>query len=214
MGRRADHSRDDLFNLTAEAIADLLTVVGYRGLNMRAIAAKIGYSVGTLYNLFENFDGMVLFMNGRTLDGLDQALGNAPKTGLPEADLEMLLDAYLTFTNDRPELWDLLFEHRLGGSDTLPGWYQAKVDKVMGRLETALAPLFSGTGQYDLAGTIEKKRSAHILWAGLHGIWFLARTGKLGVVTSDPADDLARNLVETYIAGLRAKLGTTSDTPS
>ncbi len=205
MGRRADHSRADLVDLAATAVGELVTAEGYGGLNMRSVAGKIGYSVGTLYNLFENFDGMVLFVNGRTLDQLDILFAGLEHTGMPETDLDRLLEAYLSFINDRPNLWDLLFEHQAGHAVPLPDWYRLKLDKVMGRLEVALTPLFSNSKRGEFEDSPEQKRSAQVLWAGLHGIWSLARTGKLGMVSSDPADNLSRSLVETYIAGLRAK---------
>ncbi|MCZ6764754.1 MAG: TetR/AcrR family transcriptional regulator [Alphaproteobacteria bacterium] len=206
MARRSDHSREELFERTADAVTALVEAHGYPNLTMRKVAETIGYSVGTLYNLFDNLDDMILTANGRTLDALDTALANAGITGAPEADLAALLDRYLAFTAERPGRWSMLYEHTMKDGDPIPDWYQAKVARVMGRLEAALTPLFAGANQDDIANAIEKKRGAQVLWAGLHGIWSLAQTGKLGIVSTEPAAVLARNLVETYVAGLKTRL--------
>ena len=43
---------------------------GLRALTARSLAAAIGYSPGTLYNLFENLDELALHVNASTLDAL------------------------------------------------------------------------------------------------------------------------------------------------
>jgi len=205
MARRSDHSREELLNLASDAVVDLVESHGFDGLTMRKVADRIGYSVGTLYNVFENLDHMVLTVNGATLDALDLALANTANSGDAGIDIHALLDAYLAFTETHPGRWAMLFQHSMRTGTAIPDWYQAKVTKVMGRLEQALAPLFAGNDQYDLTDAIEKRRSAQVLWASLHGIWSLAQTGKLGVVSREPIAVLARSLVENYVAGLRLR---------
>ena len=107
MARRAEHSRDDLTERAAAAVADIVGEGGYGALTMRNVARRIGYSVGTLYNLFDNLDDMVLGVNGRTLDALDARLAQARITGRPQIDLGELLDIYLTITDAHPKLCDL-----------------------------------------------------------------------------------------------------------
>ena len=54
MGRRADHSRDELFKMAVEAATKIVAKQGVRMLSTRRIAARMGYSAGTLYQLFDN----------------------------------------------------------------------------------------------------------------------------------------------------------------
>ena len=61
MGRRADHSRDELFEMALSAAREIAEEDGLGGLTARRIAAKIGYSAGTLYNLFDDLDDLALY---------------------------------------------------------------------------------------------------------------------------------------------------------
>ena len=85
MGRRSDHSREDLRVLTLEAARRLLCAHGLEGLTARRVAAEIGYTPGTLYNIFENLDDLILHVTAGALDGLGETgRGRAPGRQEPE----------------------------------------------------------------------------------------------------------------------------------
>ena len=201
MARRSDHNREELYQMALTAAREIVVADGHRALTARNVAERIGYSAGTLYNLFANLDELFLHLNGSTLEQLHDDLASLRPSGNPEADLHALLDRYLAFTAAQPQLWALIFEHRLPAGMDLPDWYQGKVDRVLALLEEALSPLFNA-GQ-----EAQKKESARVLWASLHGIWSLAIAGKLGIVTMEPVGAMARTLIRTYLAGLRATTG-------
>jgi hypothetical protein len=90
----------------------------------------------------------------------------------------------------------LLFEHHLPSNAQLPGWYQQKLEGLMGRVEEALAPLFAQGREAD------RQRAARVLWAGVHGITSLSTADKLSVVTTETASRLVEDLVGTYLVGL------------
>ena len=73
MARRSDHSREELYDMALEAARQIAEKEGLRGLKARRIARDIGYTIGTLYNLFEDLDDLIVHLNGRTLDDLYQA---------------------------------------------------------------------------------------------------------------------------------------------
>lgn len=196
MGRRSDHSKEELYELALRAARDIIEADGARGLTARNVADAMGYSPGTLYNLFENLDDLITHLNGRLLDEMGDALAELPVGDDPRENLTRLLHRYLSFIGERANLWVLLFEHTIPGGQ-VPAWYQRKVEKVLGVLEDALGPAFP-------AGDIDgPKRSARVLWASLHGIWSLSSSGKLDVLTSDTATDMAETLIATYVAGLQ-----------
>lgn len=197
MGRRSAHTSEELRELILSAATDLIKAGGLANLSAREIARRIEYSPGTLYNVFDNLDDLVLTIEGRMLDELDCALKNVPDNDDPVAYLQSLAATYLQFTHDNPRLWNLLFEHRLPAGTDLPPSYREKLDGLLIRIEKALAPLMqSSRSDNDL------KRSARVLWAGVHGITSLSTADKLSTVTGEAAAPLVDDLVSTYLSGL------------
>ena len=70
MGRRNDHTRKELKEMAIKAGVELIEEGGFQNFSIRKVAARIGYSAGTLYNVFENSDDLVFHINSVTLDDL------------------------------------------------------------------------------------------------------------------------------------------------
>ncbi len=198
MGRRSSHTAGELRELILEASTALISEGGLASLSAREVARRIGYSPGTLYNVFENLDDLVLTIEGRLIDGLAEELDKVPMTTSPTEQARALGRAYLKYTSEKPKLWNLLFEHHLPAGRSPPAWYQQKIDGLMQRVEAVVAPLMPESDPADVA------RSAQVLWAGVHGITSLATADKLSVVKCDGAGPLVDLLVEAYLAGLKS----------
>jgi AcrR family transcriptional regulator len=196
MGRRSTHTPQQLRELILDAAQDIIEAQGIAGLSAREIARRIGYSPGTIYNMFENLDDVVLNIEARVLDALDQRLAGLLNEGDACTRVTRLALTYLAFTHEKPKLWNLLFEHHMPAGASLPAWYQQKLETLMSRVETALAPEF-GPGQDS-----ERQRASRVLWAGVHGITSLSTADKLSVVTTETANRLIEDLVGTYLSGL------------
>ncbi len=202
MGRRSDHSRAEIRHMALAAAQRRLEAGGLAALTARKVADDIGYAVGTLYNLFENLDMLIVHVNGATLDLLHDELAPTVTGKDPEGDLAAMLAAYLRFLEHRAHLWGALFEHRRAADTApLPDWYLEKVARVMGVLESALHPLFPAG---DAAGC---SQAARVLWASLHGICSLGETGKLPVISASSVENMAYSLIDNYLAGLRVLQG-------
>ena len=134
----------------------------------------------------------------RVVVGLDARLSSVLADGNPSDRVGRLAQAYLSFTHEKPRLWNLLFEHHMPAKAQLPPWYQQKLEGLMGRVEEAIAPLFP-VGQ-----EAARQRAARVLWAGVHGITSLSTADKLSVVTTETASRLVADLVATYLVGLAA----------
>ena len=198
MGRRSTHTPEQLRHLILDAAQSIIETNGLAGLSAREIARRIGYSPGTIYNMFHNLDDVVLHVEARVLDALDQRITSAGDQGSPEEKISRLAATYLAFTSENPKLWNLLFEHYMpGGADT-PPWYQQKLELLMTRVEAAMAPLFAAED------TVSRQRSARVLWAGVHGITSLSTANKLSNVTTEAATYLVKDLIYNYLAGLAA----------
>ena len=197
MGRRSDHSRQELYALALSAAQHIAEEDGLRGLTTRRIAQQIGYTSGTLYNVFENLDDLVVHLNSSTLDALFEACSKVKLDEPPEAAVRSLAECYIRFIRERPKLWSVLFEHHLPDGAELPERYNEKIRRLLTLLEQALAPLFA-PGQ-----DAQRKHSARVLWSSLYGICSLEIATKLGKNVSVEA--LTDSLVTNYLAGLRAK---------
>ena len=68
MGRRSDHSRTELEELIVAAGHRLMAETGFAGFSAREVARRIGYSIGTIYNVFESLDHLLIAINGRTFE--------------------------------------------------------------------------------------------------------------------------------------------------
>jgi AcrR family transcriptional regulator len=196
MGRRSIHSPEELRELIIHSTTEIVEQDGLGGLSAREIAKRIGYSPGTLYNVFENLDDILLTIEARLLDRLAERLSQTDTTGTPQERLLRLTEAYYAFTQEQPKLWNLLVEHRLPAGQDVPPWYQAKLESLLAPLEEALAPLLDPKDSY------AHKQSARALWASVHGMTALSTVAKLSPVTGRAGAALVDDLVSTYLAGL------------
>lgn len=194
MGRRSDHTRGELRQMILDAATELIDRGGPAGLSARAVARRIGYSVGTIYNLYADLDDLVWRVNGRTLDALQASLSAAASGAATEDRVRQLAQAYLDFVATHPRRWACVLERRPQGSGEPPRWYRDRIRRLFDLAEDALAGYFPPD---DLAA---RRRSAHVLWAGLSGIALLNETGSLPAETG-PAE-LVATLVDTHLAGI------------
>lgn len=196
MGRRSIHSPEQLRELILQAATEIIEQEGLEGLSAREIASRINYSPGTLYNVFENLDDLLLTIEARLLDRLAERLAATDTSGPPQDQVARLAAVYFAFSQESPKLWNLLIEHRLPSGRAVPPWYQEKLESLLVPLQAALAPLLKpakSDGSQDAART---------LWASIHGVTALAAANKLSPVTGQAGAALIDDLVSTYLAGL------------
>lgn len=197
MARRADHTRDELYDLILVAAQKIAEKKGLEGLTARRVAKRIGYSTGTLYNVFDSFTDLIVHLNGRTLDTLyDYVTAERPKDGI-EATLKTFAHRYIHFTTDHSKLWGIVFATALPRGDQLPKWYHDKMHRLLGLLEEALDPLF---GQSRKA---ERDLSVRVLWSSVHGICSLVAAEVM--VTEHSAKIMVDDLIRNYLTGLSPK---------
>ena len=194
MGRRTDHTRTELRQMMLDAATGLIDRYGLAGLSARAVAREIGYSVGTLYNLFDDLDDLVWQVNGRTLDALRDHLATAATGAVSDVRVRRLAQAYLDFVAAHPRRWAAILESRPRDDGEPPRWYRDRIRGLFDLAEAALSDYFPAGAE------AERRRSAQVLWAGLTGIALLIET------SSVPADtaphELVASLVATHLAGL------------
>jgi AcrR family transcriptional regulator len=179
-----------------EAGRAILRTEGAKALNARRLAGEIGVAVGTLYNLFANFDEIVLHLNRETLEELEQSFAGLRLPDDPAAATEMLANTFLDFTATHRHQWAAVLEFKTERKLPIVAELRAIVGRLASHVEQALAPLFP-------AGAEEERRlSAAVLWTSLEGIGALSAGGHSRLVATASARDMAASLIANYLAGL------------
>lgn len=119
MGRRSDHTRDELEGLIVEAGHALLAELGFARFSAREVAKRVGYSVGTLYNVFGSLDALLIAINTQTFvlwaEHLRNRLGEAG-----DDRIRALVEGYFAFAHEHRNLWMAIYDHRLPEGMAMP----------------------------------------------------------------------------------------------
>ncbi|NWK96331.1 TetR family transcriptional regulator [Sphingobium lactosutens] len=112
MGRRSDHSRAELEALILAEGHRLMADVGFARFSAREVAKRIGYAVGTLYNVFGSYDMLLAAINTRTFELWAAHLED--RLAAPSAErIAALVEGYFSFAADNMNLWTAIYDHRL-----------------------------------------------------------------------------------------------------
>jgi|TARA_R110002124_G_scaffold30599_4_gene104959 AcrR family transcriptional regulator len=197
MARRKDHTREELKEMSVISARKIIAAQGLSNLNMRRIAGDIGYTVGTLYNVFEDMDDLMMHINAATLDSLYEALEkDVPQTEKNAARaLKKIAKTYIRFATENFNLWNVLTNYEQMTEEDRPDWYMEKTAQLFRMVEAHLAPVCKTAAKAE--------RSAKILWASVHGICVLGLNGRLDITGADPVQSLTDTLIENYMKGLQ-----------
>lgn len=223
MGRRGEHSKQEIQTMAIQAAERLVVRDGVSGLTARKVADAIGYTPGSLYTVFQNLDELALELNGRTLDELNQVLSAAvdvtPTAAVQAAlaaqatqaaqaaqainedaaatlcrqQLIAMADGYIEFAHRHVNRWRMAFEHRLPQVETLPSWLQDKVDAIYALVANVLAPIVT---------TDKVLLAAATLWGNVHGLCTLTLNHKLELGGVKSIHTVIEFSVDNYLAGL------------
>jgi AcrR family transcriptional regulator len=192
MARRGDHTLDQIKNMVLLAAEDLVVEGGLSQLRVRNIAVKIGYTVGSIYMVFDSMTELTLNVKGRTLDTIAEEMEQV-RAPNPEQGLEELAGVYIRYASQNLNRWSMLFEHRLPEDIEIPGWYQHKVDNLYGKFEAQfalLAPELSSA---------QRKQTALAFLGGIHGICVFMLTTQLGGLNSSDLEESVILLIRRFI---------------
>jgi AcrR family transcriptional regulator len=179
MARRQDHSPEELRALVLSSVLEFLQTQSAQALSLRQVAKRVGYSPGTLINLFGSYAHLLLAVNACTLDQISERLEKQlTETADLDAQQQLLLFAheYLLFAQQHTFQWRLLFEHRL--DEEVPDWQQNRINQLFELIELRLTQLAQ------LAGPDELQQASRTIWASVHGICMLEVDNKVFASTS------------------------------
>ena len=138
MARRSDHTRVELEGLLVAEGWRQLAEAGLARFSARDVAKRVGYSVGTLYNVFASYDGLVLAINARTL-ALWAAQLRERLAAAGDDRLAALVQGYFEFAHANPRTWIAIYEHHMADGGPAPAWYADIVAEVMSIVAAEIA---------------------------------------------------------------------------
>ncbi len=203
MGRRSDHSREEIRQMALQAAESIVTEGGYKALSARKVASEIGYTVGTLYLVFENLDELVLHVNGRTLDLMNTWLEQRVDVDRKSSEtLCQLASSYIEFAEQNLSRWNMLFEYITEKGNQLPAWYEEKIGRVFRLIEKALPVINNPIDQ------ASDEQIARVLWASVHGICTLRIRQRLDLAGGQSTEAMTHLLIKNFIRGRQGQPST------
>lgn len=185
MSMRSEGKRAALRDKLLDIAIEMVSRTGLEGLQARVLAQAADCAVGTIYNLFDGLDGLILAVNTHTLQRLERHMRqadvaeNSRSAGRkPDHNrLGVLAHAYLAFADQNEKAWRAIFDHRLPEGRALPQDYLETREQLFSTLEAVLLD-FPGLPDDPAL----RKTTARALWSAVHGIVFLAFSGSLGPI--------------------------------
>lgn len=180
MGRRSDHTRAELEELILAEGHRLMAETGYAGFSAREVAKRIGYSIGTIYNVFGSHSRLVMAINSRTFTLWAGALGDKLAEGGKDR-IAALVAGYFDFAEANPNLWMAIYDHRMPPGEEFPPRYREQRGALTGIVEAEIVRVLPAE-HADRAASL-----ARSLVATVHGHCAFALTGTFALLgENDP----------------------------
>lgn len=167
MGRRSDHNREQLEALFLDAGAAHLGEAGFARFSAREVAKRVGYSIGTLYNMFGSYDRLILAINAGTLREWTAMLrGRLDAAGADR--IAALVDGYFDFAQGNMHAWMALYDHHMPAGEPLPDWFDAAFAGLIDLIEQEVATALgrpAGPETREMTGSLVAIAHGHCTFA-------------------------------------------------
>jgi AcrR family transcriptional regulator len=173
----------------------IIATKGLRSLKVREVAEAADCSIGSVYNEFGDFDGLILTVNRETVEALTARLIAVPKED-PIQQLHGLAEAYLAFFTEHANLLRSLYEHRMEDDRPFPEDILLLVMRAFALMDAPLVRLMPDREPADIALT------ARMMFSAVHGIISLGLEQRMVAVPPDRLRQRVAQFVDTYLAGL------------
>ncbi|NHF71754.1 TetR/AcrR family transcriptional regulator [Paracoccus xiamenensis] len=184
---RARRTREELRQATLDAAREIITQDGPEALTARRLAQAVGYTPGTIYNLFDSLPDVLWQVNRDNFARIAELFADLPGDD-PAARLRALCRRYLDLVEAEPMVFRALFEGPRR-SELFPEWYLNAIADLLARVAEEIRTLAP-------AMPLETAKSeTTALFAAIQGIAQLRSSGRLELLTPVSATDLADSLV-------------------
>ncbi len=190
-----DRKKNNRRHLLIEIARREIESNGLISLKIRDIAAAADCSIGSIYNEFGDFDGLILTVNRETVQRLDAVLAAVPDQD-PVARLFGLAEAYLAFFSAHANLLRSLFEHRMENDRPFP---EDLLQMVMRTFELMHDPMARLLPDRD---PVEVAMLARMMFSATHGIISLGLEERMVAVPPESLRFQVTQFVRTHLIGL------------
>src|SRR3954469_1314567 len=181
--------------LMLEIAHDLIAAKGLRSLKVRDVADAAGCAIGSVYNEFGDFDGLILTVNRGTVQALTARLVAVPADD-PVRQLHGLAATYLAFAATHANLLRSLFEHRMEDDRPFPEDILQMVMQAFALMHEPMVRLLPGRDLEEVA------LLARIMFSAVHGIISLGLEERMVAVPPEKLRQQLAQFVDTHLAGL------------
>jgi AcrR family transcriptional regulator len=168
---------------------------GLRLLKVRDVAEAADCSIGSVYNEFGDFDGLILAVNRETVEELSAHLGSVPADD-PIRQLRGLAATYLEFFSQHANLLRSLYEHRMEDDRPFPEDILLMVMRAFALMHQPLVRLLPERDPKDIA------MLARLMFSAVHGIISLGLEERMVAVPPDSLRQQVAQFVDTHLIGL------------
>ncbi len=197
MGRRSDHTPEELRSLLIACGHELMAERGFAKFSAREAARRAGYSVGTIYNVFGGLDAYLIAVNSRTFREWSAWLerGLAASSDDRDARIAALVGAYFAFADANRNAWMAIYDHRIDRTSAIAKEDEAAREALTGIVDREVTRWL---GQPDDAAT---RRLVRSLIATVHGHCALWLSGSYALMREeDPAGQALARVMEALSA--------------
>ena len=181
--------------LMLEIARDIIASKGLRLLKVRDVAEAADCSIGSIYNEFGDFDGLILAVNRETVQALTARLTAVPADD-PIQQLHGLAATYLEFFSQHANLLRSLYEHRMEDDRPFPEDILLMVMRAFALMHQPLVRLLPDRDPKDIA------MLARLMFSAVHGIISLGLEERMVAVPPDNLRQQVAKFVDTHLIGL------------
>ncbi|QOZ54811.1 hypothetical protein XH90_28085 [Bradyrhizobium sp. CCBAU 53338] len=181
--------------LIVEIARGIISAKGLRSLKVRDVADAAGCSVGSVYNEFGDFDGVILTVNRETVQALTVRLGEVPAED-PVRQLYGLAETYLDFFAENANLLRSLFEHRMEDDRPYPDDILQMVMDAFALMHPPLVRVLPDADDVKIA------LLSRTLFSAVHGIISLGLEERMVAVPPQLLRQQVTQFLDAHLVGL------------
>jgi AcrR family transcriptional regulator len=181
--------------LMLEIARRIISSKGLRLLKVRDVADAADCSIGSVYNEFGDFDGLILTVNRETVQALTARLTAVPDDD-PIRQLHGLAATYLEFFSQHANLLRSLYEHRMEDDRPFPEDILLMVMQAFALMHQPLVRLLPDRDPKEIA------MLARLMFSAAHGIISLGLEERMVAVPPDSLRHQVAQFVDTHLIGL------------